>query len=250
MLRRFYVMLVPALTLVVAVSVLLPGDTCADDFSKFVEKAKKKYEEYQAEVLDETIVQEMTTATATGEMTTHTTVYRMGDKMRVDSKMEMPRGAKKADAPQVIESTVVHNGTDYWMATPTVGKRKLGTRERQQYQTERHLWDMIPDKATMIGSEKLGERDCYIVALAGEEDSAGAKLWMDKKSLVIVVVETGGVRGQKSRTVNSDFRKAEGDWEIPYKTQIFRGERLLSTLVVTRGVPGSLLRTSEMETTR
>jgi hypothetical protein len=49
---------------------------------------------------------------------------------------------------------------------------------------------------------------------------------------VVVVVETGAVRGQKDRMVNSDFRQVEGGWEIPFKTEIFRGDRLLSTLVV------------------
>jgi len=222
-----------ALLLGFAVTSLMPSSASAkDDISEFIKKAKEAYEKYQAEVKDETIVQEMKTASPTGDITTYNTVYLMGDKMRLESRMEMPSRSEDPDSKRVMESVVVYDGADFWMATPATGKRKLSQHEVQQYQTQRRLWDMISDEAEMTGSETLGEHDCYVVQLPAEEDEAGVKLWMDKNSRVIVAVEEGSTRGNESRLVNSDFREVEAGWRIPYKTQVYRGDRLLSTLVV------------------
>jgi outer membrane lipoprotein-sorting protein len=233
MFRRIHVLVVAALLLGFAVTFLMPsGVSAKDDISEFIKKAKEGYEKYQAEVKDETIVQEMKTAAPTGEITTYNTVYFMGARMRIESRMEMTSKSEDPDSERVMESVIVYDGADFWMATPATGKRKLTRREVQQYQTQRRLWDMMSSEATLVGSETLGEHDCHIVRLAGEGDEAGARLWMDKKSRVIVVVEEGSMRGHESRLVNSDFREVETGWEIPYKTQLYRGDRLLSTLVV------------------
>jgi outer membrane lipoprotein-sorting protein len=232
MTRWFKVVMIPALILAFAGSVFPADRALADDFSKFIDKAKEKYEQYRSEVQDEIVVQEMRTSTSTGEMISENTIYRKGGKMRIDTKMQMPEEARNADMPQGMMSTVLYDGAGYWMVTPLTGKRKLGSHEAQDYRTEEYLWDLIPDRARMVGSETMGERDCYIVELTAGEDEPSSKVWMDKKTHVVLVVESGTVKGQEDRLVSSDFRKVEGGWEIPYKTEIFRGKRLISTLVV------------------
>jgi outer membrane lipoprotein-sorting protein len=232
MARRIKVVIIPAITLAFAVCFLAANQAFADDFSKFIEKAKEQYEAYRSEVQDETVVHEMKTASPAGEIVSETTIYRKVGATRIDSKMQLPSQSPDADMPQVMTSTVIHDGTDFWMVTPVTGKRKLNAHEAEGYKTEEFLWDMIPEGAQMVGSETVGERDCYIVQLNGEEDAPGAKLWMDKKTHAIVVIQSGKVRGQEHRLVNSDFRSVETDWEIPYKTQIYRGDRLISTLTV------------------
>lgn len=232
MTRWFKAVMIPALILAFAGSVFPADRALADDFSKFIDKAKEKYEQYRSKVQDETVVQEMTTGSSTGEITSENTIYRKGGKMRIDTKMQMPEEARDAGMPQGMMNTVICDGADYWMVTPLTGKRKLGSHEAQAYRAEEYLWDLISDRARMVGSETMGERDCFIVELVGGDDEPSSKVWMDKKTHMVLVVESGGVKGQEDRLVNSDFRKAEGGWEIPYKTEIFRGKRLISTLVV------------------
>jgi outer membrane lipoprotein-sorting protein len=230
--KRFKVAVVPALMIVIAGMVFTADRASADDFSKFMERAKQGYEKHLGTFQDETIVEEMKTTTAAGEMTTLNTIYRKGGKTRIDSEIKMLGSAVKAGMPDSVVNTVVSDGANYWIITPSAKTRKLSRGEAEQYKGRDYLWSLIPGKAEMAGSEKLGERDCYIVALKQGEDQPKIKVWMDKKTWAIVSVETPNTAGQMTKMVNSDFRKLPDGWEIPYKTKVYMGERLVSTLVV------------------
>jgi outer membrane lipoprotein-sorting protein len=229
--RRLEVAAALALMMIVAGMVFTADRASADDFSKFIEKAKKGYEKHLSAFQDETIVEEMKTTTAAGEMITLNTIYRKGGKTRIDSEIKMSGSAAKAGMPDSVVSTVVSDGTDYWIVAPNGKTRKLTREEADQYKGQDYLWSLILARAEMAGSEKLGERDCYIVALP-REDRPKLKVWMDKDTWAIVSVETPSGAGEATKTMNSDFRKSPDGWEIPYKTKTYMGDRLVSTLVV------------------
>jgi hypothetical protein len=55
---------------------------------------------------------------------------------------------------------------------------------------------------------------------------------MDKKNLYMVKSEGEGTDGEIILMVNSDFRKVKGDWEMPYKTEMYGDNELMFTLLV------------------
>jgi len=235
MAKRFSDVLVVALVLAVGAAVLATDQALAkDDFSKSLKEAREKHDEYRAKVTDETVVQETRKPTNAGDMITESTIYSKGDRFRIDAKITMSKGGEEEEAsakPQ-LTTTVIHDGESTWMLDPFMGKRQLNRREAQKYRNDDYWWSLIPEKAQVVGSENLGERECYVVVVSGVGEERGIKMWLDKKTSAIVISETEIGEGQKSRMVNSDFRKVEAGWEMPFKTEIMIGESLVSTLIV------------------
>lgn len=130
-----------------------------------------------------------------------------------------------------MEFIVIYDGEDIWMISPFTGKEKLSDEEKQ-YQTEQNWWDWLKNGAEVVGSEKVDGRDCYVVEVEDEEEVPFTRLWLDKKSLTFIKGESKAPTGEKMVVVNSDFKKIKGDWEMPYKTQIFEDDELISTTLV------------------
>jgi cell division protein YceG involved in septum cleavage len=54
-------------------------------------------------------------------------------------------------------------------------------------------------------------------------------MWVDQEALVLVKGESKGPGGEKTRWVQSDFRRIEGGQEIPHKSEIYSNGKLVST---------------------
>lgn len=214
------------LLVALAVCSLGAGRASAADWPDILKQLKSTQAGFQGEIKDMTWIQESKMIMPDGEMNQEMKLFRKGDKYRWESKMQ---GAQMAGA---METTVIFDGKDTWMISAFTGKKKMNNDEQKQYQGQRDWWNQFSDKTAITGSETVGGRDCYVVAVNDPKKSSFTRIWIDKKSLNFVKGEMKNSKGETSEVINSDFRKIKGDMEMPYKMEMFTNGKLVSTAVV------------------
>jgi len=113
-----------------------------------------------------------------------------------------------------------------------MGKKKLPKEKEKEQQAEKSWWGLVSEKAKIVGTEKVSNRECYVVEIQEQKESHFTKVWLDKKNLVLTKAESKGAKGKAMLWVYSDFKKIKGDWEMPYKTEIYEDTKLMSTTLV------------------
>ena len=211
--------------------VLAAGQGLTVDVSSILEEAGAKYEKFGKEIKDMTIVQDMKMVTSEGEMTQEMKMLKKGNKFRMETTMEMPETSEVPEEMGGMEIIIIYDGEDTWMISPFMGKRKLSREKEKQYQRERNWWELISEKAKIVGTEKVDKRECYVVEIE-EEECPFTKMWVDRDNLVLIKGEIKGTEGETLLLLHSDFRKIKGDWEMPYKTEMYVDDKLTSTLLV------------------
>jgi len=219
--------------LVVAlVSLMLgTGQVLSADWSNVLKEKMAKCERFEKEIKDMTIIREMKTVLPEEEMTYSTEVkqFSKGEKYRVEITMQMPDMPKEMGGMTTI---IIYDGKNTWMIS-LMGKKKLPDEESKQYQKEEvSCCTRMFEKAKIVGTEKIGKRECYVVQREEEDETTYTTIWLDKKNLFEVKSEIKGSEGEIMLIVNSDFRKVKGDWEMPYKTEMYGDNELMFTYLV------------------
>ncbi|MDD5223782.1 MAG: outer membrane lipoprotein-sorting protein [bacterium] len=237
-----------SLTLLVALAVCSFGAdrVSAADWPDILKQLKSTQESFQGEIKDMTLAQEIKMDTPNGEMTQEMKLFRKGDKYRWENKMQ---GGQMSGS---METTVIYDGKDTWMISPFTGKKKMNDNEQKQYQGQRDWWNQFSDKTAITGSETVGGRDCYVVAVNDPQKSSFTRIWVDKKSLNFIKGEIKNSKGEISEMINSDFRKIKGDREMPYKMEMFTKGKLLSSATVksveiNKGLPDDLFSAEKIQ---
>lgn len=231
---------------IVVILFLALGNLYAADLSSVLKEVEAKYGRFEEEIQDVTILQEMRMNTSGGEMTQDVKLQSKGKRFRMESKMQMPQGQ---GMPGVVETVTIHDGKDTWMISPFTGKQKISDLGGSQPQAERNWWGFLSENSTIVGSEEIGGRDCYVISAGG--DAPFDKLWLDKKALVLVKAEFSGAGGTML-LVYSDFKRIKGDWEMPYRTEMYSGGKLFSTSItksieINKGLPDDLFDSNKVE---
>lgn len=242
------------LVMVLASLVLGVSEGLSADWPSVFKEAKAKYAKFEKEIKDMTIMQETKVVISEKdkkEMTSKMKMLRKGEKFRMEIKMEMPQTPQMPKGMGEMETVIIYNGTDMWMISSFLGKKKLSEKEAEQYQTEKNWWNLISEKAEIVGTEKVDQRECYVVETDEEKEFPFTKIWLDKKSLNLIKGERQEPKAETLLWVNSDFRKIKDDWEMPYKTQMYSGEKLMTTTVksieVNKGLSDDLFDPEKVE---
>jgi len=222
-----------ATVLVVAlVSLMLgTGQVLSADWPNVLKEAMVKCEKFKKEIKDMTIIREMKMVSTEEDMSFSHKVKQFfkGEKFRAEITMQMPDMPKEMGGMTTI---IIYDGKDTWMIS-LMGKKKLPDEESKQYQKEGICcWTRMFEKAKIVGTEKIGKRECYVIKPEEGEKSSFSKIWLDKKDLVIVKIESKETEGEIILMTSSDFRKVKGDWEMPYKTEMYWDNKLMSTTLV------------------
>lgn len=216
--------------IVVLVSmILVSSEALASDWTNLIKKAEAKYANFYKEVKDITMVQDMEMVTPQGEMTSEMKMMKKGEMFRLEYKMPVPNMPKGMEG---METIIVRDGKDTWMISTFGGKQKLHEEQSMKYQGNLDWWSSLSEKAEIAGSEKVGGRDCYLVKFKEGTESHLTKLWIDKNNLFLVKGEGKEDKGETISILYSDFRKIKGDWEMPYKTEVFSNDKLVTTIKV------------------
>ena len=204
----------------------------AQDTQAILKQAQEICAEFEAQITDMHLVQTMTTATDEGEVTADQIVYTKGEKSRVEMAMQIPEGANlPGDDTGSLRTVMINNGTEAWMFSPFGGKQQLTPEEAERNAPVRNCWGFFPDNARITGAETVQGRECHIVEI--DEQGVFTKLWLDKRNFIPVQGETRDSSGTESyRWVHSDFHTIHGDWEYPYRTEMYDGGALAATMNV------------------
>jgi outer membrane lipoprotein-sorting protein len=198
----------------------------AADWPGVLKQVKSMQARFKVEIKDMVWIQDARMTGSNGEMIHEMKLFRKGDKYRWESKMQGPQ------MPGGMETVIIYDGRDTWMVSGFTGKKKLSGGQEKQYQAQRDWWDQVSEKASIVGSETVSGRDCYVVDVNDPQKSSFTKMWVDKKSLNLIKGEMKNPKGETSSWVSSDFRKVKGDLEMPYKTEMFQNGKLMSAAVV------------------
>lgn len=220
------------------------GQGLSADWPNVLKEAMAKCEKFKKEIKDMTIIREMKIVSPEGEISSSHEVkqFYKGEKFRAEITMQMPDMPKEMGGMPTI---IIYDGKDTWMIS-LMGKKKLSDEESKQYQKEGICcWTRMFEKAKIVGTEKIGKQECYVVKPEEEGEPPFTKIWLDKKNLVIVKIESKGSEGEIILMVGSDFRKVKGDWEMPYKNEMYGNNKLMFTTLVksveiNKGLPDDL----------
>jgi outer membrane lipoprotein-sorting protein len=204
----------------------------AAEWSSIHKKLKGKYASFEKEVKDMTIVQEMQIHHDKNQVVSKNKVYSKGKKHRVETSIPTPADAENPAGTKTMKTIFISDGRNEWVISPFMGKKKLSPKEQKNYQTGANWYDQLPTKAKITGTEKIGKHNCYVVEFKPTDSFSFTKIWLEKKNLLLIKALGQGEKERVLSIINSDFKKIKGIWKIPYKTQIYSGKQLSSTLLV------------------
>jgi outer membrane lipoprotein-sorting protein len=220
---------VAVMTLVLIFAGIGPTNGVAVDWPDILKGAKAKYAAFEVEVKDMTIAQQMQMFTPKGEMVAEGKLLKQGTKFRAETRQtlaDMPEGM------QGMETVVIYDGKDSWLVSSFLGKQKLSANEGRQYQTETNFWDSLPETGELMGDERVGNHECYVVHFKDAEDLLFRKIWLDKEKLFLVKGESQGAPDEAMKWIYSDFKPIRDDWELPYRTETYVNGQLMSVSTV------------------
>ena len=209
---------------------LVPAAGSSEDWASLSKQMRDKCANFNQEVKDLTMIMEMMNKSSEGTITTQSTLYEKGEKFRAEMTMQMPPGSDMPKEMAGMKTIVISDGTTIWLVSP-MGKTQIPASEGGRYRGQWQCGDYIPTKAEIIGSETVSGHDCWILA-AKDEKADFAKLWVDKKSSQLMKIESKPEKEETEVVLFSDFRKVTGDWELPYKTEVYSGKELATTIVM------------------
>lgn len=244
--------------ILLVVSVILFSATglgFSQSVSDILRKAESNYKNFNQDFKDIAIVFDAKMYTPEGEMTSEAKLFTKGEKFRSEILMQFPESAGMPEGMGSMLVVVIFDGQDTWMISPFMGKKKLTAvqaEEQTYYQAGMNWWKSISSKAKYIGIERINNRECYVLEIEAEGASLYGKVWVDKNNLFLVQTDGINDSGQTMRMILSDFRKAKGSWELPYKIEMFLDEVqtmtvLTKSLEINKGLSDDLFDADKVE---
>ena len=243
------------LSVVSVILFLVVSQGFSQSLSDILKKAESNYRNFNQDFKDMAMVFDAKIFTPEGEMLSEMKLFLKGEKSRSETLMKFPESAGMPEGMDSMLVVVISDGQDTWMISPFVGKKKLTTEqaeEQMHYQTGMNWWKFISDKTKYVGIEKIEGRECYLLELEIERESPYKRIWVDKDRLFLVQAEGDSSDGNKVRTTFSDFRKAKGSWELPYKIEVFINEVQTMTVLtkfleINKGLSDDLFDANKVE---
>ncbi len=220
---------------------LLAAAVCAPalamDFAALMRDARAHHARMAQEVGDLKITQSGSfTGPGGGASALESTMWRRGVKWRTDAVMT---GAGSGKGGR-LETTMLFDGTDLWSSamgmTTKLPRAQAGSQGAAVY------WSEPPAGSTVIGSETIDGRACWVVEHPQPPPNpmikAGrSRVWIDKAAFVYVRTESQ-LSGKTVRTAFSDFRRVKG-FEIPYSATVTSDGKVTMTSRITQVETGA-----------
>jgi outer membrane lipoprotein-sorting protein len=239
--------------LLVVLCLLFAGNIFAMNWDELKSKIEAKYATFSDEIKDMEMVMESETKGMEDLGPSEIKMFRKGDKYRIETKMNVPEGSGMPAGMGDMKNIMIFDGKDLWTINQFTGKQKLSSDVNAVGKDQMNWWKDMPKKGKIIGSEKVGDRDCYVVEASNEDIDTSSirgdeenkiKGWIEKETFLLVQMEFQGAKEETFKVVNSNFKKVK-QWEIPYKTEVFTGGKLISentikTLDINKGLSDDL----------
>jgi outer membrane lipoprotein-sorting protein len=245
--RRFALAAAAALA---ACIVAAPGAPRAEDWAGLSKKLRDRCERFNKDFQDLKAKAGMTVVTPEGSMQMNVTTFKKGQKIRAEVEVQSLPGGVEMPALMSTPTIIIGDPDTLWMLHPMVGKIQVPSGEIGQYTQQWYCDTAIPGDAEVVGSESVSGRDCHVVSVK-DSTLKFAKMWFDKETTDLLKVEGEAGPGERYTIVSTDFRKL-GDDRMPYKTEMYKGAELVSTIIVesvevNKGLPGDLFDVGKAE---
>lgn len=214
-----------------ALVAVLPAGASAETWESLSKRMIEACTKYQQGVKDLSWEMEMDVPSSEGSMKTNTLLYSKGPKFRVEVSMEGMEDMGMPAGMGDMTTIVIGDGKSAWIINPMMGKSQIPPEEAEKYRAKWSCTDYMPVAAEIVGSEKVGGADCWVLFVI-DESSEYAKLWIEQKGLRVMKMEGKPQEGVAATVLFSDYRKVSGLFEMPFKTMMYSGKDLISTGVV------------------
>jgi outer membrane lipoprotein-sorting protein len=239
--------------LLIVLCLFFTGNVFALTWAELKSQIEAKYGSFSDEVKDMEMVMEMENKSmekVQGPGPSEVKMFRKGDKYRMESKMTLPKGSGMPEGMGDMTNIMIYDGECLWSVNQFAGKTKISD-DAGAKGDQMSWWEDMPTNGKIIGSEKVGNKDCYIVE-AWEIDTSSVvaegenkiKGWIEKGTLLLIQSEFKGAKNKTFKAVNSNFQKVK-NWELPYTTEVYVGEELVTkttikTLKINQGLSDEL----------
>jgi outer membrane lipoprotein-sorting protein len=139
---------------------ILPANGFAETWEGLSKRMIESCAKYTQGLKDLKWTIEMEVPSSEGLFKTTSVLYRKGDKSRVEVSMEGMEDAGMPPEMAGMKTIVISDGTNAWIVNPMMGKSKIPAEEGAKYRGQWACTDYLPAAAEIIGSEKVGGRDC------------------------------------------------------------------------------------------
>jgi len=223
-------------SLLIVLCLFVTGNVFAMTWAELKGQIEAKYGSFSDEVQDMEMVVETESKgmeKMQGPGPSEVKMLRKDNKYRMETKMMMPEGSGMPDMTNIM----IYDGEALWSVNQFAGKTKISD-DADTKGDQLSWWKDMPENGKIIGSEKLGDKDCYVVeawdidtSSAAEKGENKIKGWIEKGTLLLIQSEFKGAKDETFKAVNSNFQKVK-NWELPYTTEIYVGEELISKTTI------------------
>jgi outer membrane lipoprotein-sorting protein len=191
---------------------------------------KEKYRDFDKDVKNMVIDMTITTS-RDGQVEVKRKIFKKGDEVRMDN--DIIAGANPQPGAKETKSVLVYDGKEAWQITPS-GKQQLPEEAKAQFQAESNWWDKLSQRAKVTGQEKVNGRDAYVLEISPSESDEGqqpARVWLDKKDLLMLQAENKTQDGKTLKWTFSDFKPVKR-WQMPARTDMYIDGKLVTTSLI------------------
>jgi outer membrane lipoprotein-sorting protein len=228
--RSIVFMAAGALVLLVGAA-FYPDCASAETWESLSKRMTENCTKNQQGIKDLSWEMEMDVPSSEGSLKSSTLLYSKGPKFRVEISMEGMEDMGMPAGMGDMKTIVIGDGKSAWIVNPMMGKSQIPPEEAEKYRAKWSCSDYMPVAAKIVGSEKVGGADCWVLSVM-DESSEYAKLWIEQGGLRIMKMEGKPQEGVATTILFSDYRKVSGAFEMPYKTVMYSGKDMISTAVV------------------
>jgi len=211
---------------------LAPASGAAQTWAELSKKMVDDCVRFTQGIKDMTLMIDMSVPSSDGAMISKSILYRKGNRFRAEVSMDGMEGSGVPPEMANMKTIVINDGTSVWIIAPMLGKSQVPTDEGNKYRGQWTCSDYIPADAQVIGSETIDGRACYVLSVI-DPLSDVAKLWIDQKDFSLLKMVGKDTEGEAMTALFSDFRKVVGDLELAYKTEMYSGGDLITTMTIT-----------------
>ncbi len=229
--KRSIILAAAAALVLLASGSMLPACGTAETWESLSKRMIESCTKHQQGVRDLTWEMEMDVPSSEGSFKSNTLLYSKGPKFRVEVSMEGMEDMGMPAGMGDMKTIVIGDGKSAWIINPMMGKSQIPPEEAEKYRAKWSCTDYMPVAAEIVGSEKIGGFDCWVLSVI-DASSEYAKLWIEQGGLRVLKMEGRPQEGVASVILFADYRKVSGTFEMPFKTMMYSGKDLISTAVV------------------
>ena len=222
----------------------------AQDLSDIITAARKHHRALQESIDDMLMVRE---ATIFSDSETQEIIFKKMSKgalVREETITVYPETDEGPSGPvAVIE---LFDGESEWQVNAMQGKMRMGGGGRRYESPTVEYWIDPPEGSTILGSEIIHDRDCWIIESEPTQSYNYSRVWLDKEYHLMIRVESWDKDRNPTVIENTRLWYVLDDFAIPSRTLIKKHwqpsmELILKELQVNEGLPDSLFNAELLE---